>query len=97
VRSTVENQAIENRVPVTTPKTAKVARSFLCILSEDLSRTAMAGPRISRLKTAVKTAISITLAPSSMARTVRVPDVAHMRAASPVRRYAEFFVIFMVP
>jgi hypothetical protein len=32
-----------------------------------------------------------------MARTVRVPDVAHMRAASPVRRYAEFFVIFMVP
>jgi len=44
----------------------------------------MRGSRMSAVKTVANTLTWTALAPPSIARTVRLPDVAHMIAATPI-------------
>lgn len=84
VRSTHMYHARAKNVPVTMLNARNGRKSFALIKSDLGSKAAISGTSMIAVITVVNTVTCMTSAPARMASTVKVPDVAHMTAASAI-------------
>src|SRR4030065_1376579 len=94
VMSTHMDQAMVKNVPVIMLNARNGRKSFAFMISDLRSKAAIRGTSMIAVITVVNTVTCITSTPASIASTVKVPDVAHITAASALRPYAVLFVIF---
>ena len=90
VKSMQWYHATEKRAPVTVLNARKGSTSSLLILRDGLSIRHMTTKIVTALMIPDHSAMMLAVAPSSIARTVSVPEVPHATAATTIKAYAMF-------